>query len=166
MGTSVNLPNVEARKEKYSYKVPKQEALLMALQGAPRPEIAKKYGVSSSAITQLLGKDLENIAGYIAFKKAPDVWYEWNEFRITSNLTDEDIKKMSGYQKAGSAALMRQTIRLMRGESTENHAVIHSDIADLKGKVYPEKGLKSKPRRGAALLSNDLRSLQGLTHDR
>ena len=120
-----NLPEVtetDKSTTKYNYKVPKHDALLMALKGIGVTKIAEHYGVTHGAISQLLHKDMDDIRAYRAFKSDPATHYEYKESQIINNLSEDNIKSMSGYQKVGSAALIRDKVRLERGLVTSINA--------------------------------------------
>ena len=52
--------------------------------------------------------------------------------RILNNLTDDDIKKGSMLQKATAVGILYDKERLERGQSTENVATFHADIAEIR----------------------------------
>ena len=103
---------------KYNYKVNKEIALSMALQGKTVTEIAEHFQVSLPAISQLLKADRDNIEGYKAFKSSPDTIYEFKEYQLLNNLNPAKIEKMSGYQIVGSAGLIRDKVRTERSQAT------------------------------------------------
>lgn len=118
-------------------KVNKHEALLMALNGKSYQQIGQHFGVSKQAISQLLMKDRADIEAYKAFRQDPATMYEFKEAKIINSLDDDDIKKMSGYQKAGSAGLFRDKVRLERGQSTDivDHRVISAKLSEVTDRL-------------------------------
>lgn len=104
---------------KNNHKVNKEEALVMALKGDTQAKIAARYGVSVPAISKLLKPHMDRIRAYQAFKEDPATVYEATEHMILTSVNADDIKKMSGYQKVGSAALLRDKVRLERGKATQ-----------------------------------------------
>lgn len=54
------------------------------------------------------------------------------QLKLLSNLDDDRLKKASAFQLVGAAGLLYDKERLERGQSTENIAQIHGDIAKIK----------------------------------
>lgn len=102
----------------------------MAIQGLSVTEISKHYGVTTGAISQLLKPLRDEIQGYLVFKRDPAALYEWQEYRILNSLTDDDIKKMGGYQKVGSSSLIRDKVRLERGQATSINMSANLDLTE------------------------------------
>ena len=117
---------------RYSYKIHKEKALLMAIQGHTYQQIADHFNCTRSAVSQILSKDKALIEGYLAFKENPDKLYELKEYQLLTNLTDEDIKKMPGGSKMLASCQARDKIRLLRGESTENINQINHLIVEAR----------------------------------
>lgn len=116
---------------KVNYKVNRELALAMALQGKTVTEIAHHFQVSLPAISQLLKRDKDRIEGYKAFKSSPDTFYEFKEFQLLQNLNSDKMQKMSGYQLVGSAGLIRDKVRLERNQAT----TIADDISSIIDRV-------------------------------
>lgn len=123
---------VDTFKPKQNHIVNKEVALTMALQGKPYSEIAARWGVTVQAISKLLKPHRTEIEGYQAFKHDPATVYEFTEFKLISSVDNDDIKKMGGYQKVGSAGLIRDKVRLERNQSTGNYNVIVGALQDLQ----------------------------------
>ena len=116
--------NLTPLNNKPCYKINKHEARLLLLQGNSSADVARKLGVTPSAISQMFNGELEQIKEYLAFKQDPGTVYEYIESKIAANLTKAKIEKMSGYQSVGSCNLLRQTVRLERDQSTSNVSVL------------------------------------------
>lgn len=54
------------------------------------------------------------------------------QLKLLSNLDDDRLKKASAFQLVGAAGLLYDKERLERGQSTENIAQIHGDIAKVR----------------------------------
>lgn len=54
------------------------------------------------------------------------------QLKLLSNLDDDRLKKASAFQLVGAAGLLYDKERLERGQSTENIAQMHGDIAKIK----------------------------------
>lgn len=117
---------------KINYKVNREQALVMALKGETYETIGKYFGVSKQAISQLLKPHRDVIEAYMAFKTDPATVYEMKESMIINSLDSADIEKMSGYQKVGAGSLLRDKVRLERGQSTENVTHFHAVVRQLQ----------------------------------
>lgn len=100
------------------YKVDKDQAFLMALKGVPFTEIGKHFGVTHSAISQLLSKRRDAIRAYLAYKNDIDTLYDMRAVETLIALTPDKIKKMSGDRLMLSACQATDKARLIRGQAT------------------------------------------------
>jgi len=110
------------------YKINKDLALFMAIEGKTLKEIALKFGVSHQAISKVISPLRDKIEQMKAFHERPDMVWEKHEMDILSSVAPEDVKKMSGYQKYGSAGLCRTQINEIRGTGAANKPVININI--------------------------------------
>ena len=132
------IKKVDSVPDRYNWKVNREKALAMALEGKTYDEIGAHFGVTKQAISKLLKKHREEIEGYKAFKDHTATTYEYHEYKLLASVDEEDRKKMSGYQKFGSAGLIRDKVRIERGManqivSTQTLAVeVHATLDGLK----------------------------------
>lgn len=120
----------EPRSKFAGYKVNKKLALVLALEEKSYREIADHFGVTKSAISQLLAEDKEYIDEYIAFKHDPALAYEFREARLLSHLDEGKIKTMTGRDLAVSAAIFRDKVRLERGQATSINATATFELTE------------------------------------
>lgn len=95
--------------------------------------IAAIQGVTPQAIHQKI-KDLLPIPeNQVWMDNRKDILANL-QLKLLKELDDEKIKAMSGQQIVTSAAILYDKERLERDLSTSNTALIHEDIAALRGK--------------------------------
>lgn len=79
----------------------------------------KRYGINQAHVRDFQKHRADILAGL--------------QHRLLVSVTDEDIKKTPLGSRILAAAQMYDKERLERGQSTSNQAVIHADIAALRG---------------------------------
>ena len=107
----------------------------------------RNKGLSYTDIGSLLGCTRENICQRLkpyrsevdnlkSFKDNKADILAVHQSRLLNNLTDEDIKKSSGYQKVGMFSVLHNQERLERGESTQNiaYADLTKNMTELQAK--------------------------------
>ena len=98
--------------------------------GLTYQEIATIVGRTKQTVHERLQDHIHEIDNLKSFKENKADVLAVQQARILNNLTTEDIKKSSGYQKVGMFSVLHNQERLERGESTSNIA-----YADLTGKL-------------------------------
>ena len=93
-------------------------------------EIAIIVGCSKTNAFERLAEYSNDIDNLKSFKENKADILAVQQSRLLNNLTMEDIKKSSAYQKVGMFSVLHNQERLERGESTSNIA-----YADLTGKL-------------------------------
>jgi predicted transcriptional regulator len=109
-------------------KVNKDIAIIMAIQGKSYEAIAEHFGVTKQAISKHLTPLREHIEQRKIFHEHPDMVWEDKEQKLLNSVDDQDIKKMNGYQKFGSAGLCRTQINEIRGTGASNKPTINLNI--------------------------------------
>jgi len=164
---------------KFSYIVPHEAALAAALLGQTYAQIGAKYGVSASAICQMLSKDRLAIEGYLVYRKHKDLFMEFLQFRILSNL-NLSANSLRGYTGVVAAGILEDKIRLIRGQSTglidlraihmslteitQRKELIHKEIEFIRSRITttlpnppPDADITpSTPQAGKDLLFTDI----------
>src|SRR5512135_375552 len=85
--------------------------------------VAKEVGRDPKTVKKLSQRD--DAASQIeVMKKDIADQFEGIVQRMLSSVSDEDIQKISAYQRVLSAAVGTDKVRLLRGESTENIALL------------------------------------------
>lgn len=116
-------------------KVDKEKAITLRKKGLTLREIGDLFDVSPAAIY----KHVKGVGELAEFRDTKENVFEFHQARILNQLTGEDIKKMSGTQKVVAAAVLEDKIRLIRGQSTANVAILVGAIEDLQRKMQEEK---------------------------
>jgi len=98
--------------------------------GLTYQEIATIVGRTKQTVHERLQDHIREIDNLKSFKDTKADFLAIQQARILNNLTTEDIKKSSAYQKVGMFSVLHNQERLERGESTSNIA-----YADLTGKL-------------------------------
>ena len=83
-------------------------------------EIARIVGCSKTNTFERLAEYSNDIDNLKSFKENKADILAVQQSRLLNNLTMEDIKKSSGYQKVGMFSVLHNQERLERGESTAN----------------------------------------------
>jgi hypothetical protein len=113
----------------------KSEAILTLAATTPAtpPEIANRLHIPRQTVHHALKRYGIEPNRLDSFKKhRADVFADLQD-RILSSVTTEDIQKTPAIQRITGAAILYDKERLERGQSTSNQAVIHADIAALRG---------------------------------
>jgi len=117
-----------------------------------RIKVLLAEGLSYSAIGRALGRDHKTIAkvatepdmAIAVLDKKKELADEYEELarRMLTSIKDDDIERISAYQRTLSAAVSTDKMRLLRGESTENVSVIAALIQQAKmyRKALEEEG--------------------------
>jgi predicted DNA-binding protein YlxM (UPF0122 family) len=111
------------------YKVNRDLALFMAIQGKTLKEIADKFGVSHQAISKYIAPVRDKIEQMKAFHEMPDMAWEQHEYNLLSSVAPDDIKKMAAPQKYIAAGIARTKIGEIRGTTASNKPVIAVNIS-------------------------------------
>src|SRR3990172_2361469 len=141
---------------KFNYIVSHEQALGMALRGKTYSEIAKHFGVSTSAISQMLSKETEAIRGYLAYIVDKDKHMEFLQWKLLDNLKPHqkgNVGDLTDYQRIMGVAILEDKIRLLRGQSTDNIDIraatlsldeinarrteLAAEIAEIKAQLLP-----------------------------
>ena len=109
-------------------KINKDYVMMLALQGKGVTEIARIVGCNHSHICRLLAPNIKQIEGYLAFKADPAALWEYQEYKVLSSVTPENINKARLAEKATFSGIARDKVRLQRGLSTSNINAITSII--------------------------------------
>ena len=59
--------------------------------------------------------------------------YDELHHRLLDSITDTDIQKINAYQRIVSCGIITDKVRLLRGQATENHLVIHARVVGMAG---------------------------------
>ena len=104
--------------------------------GLSHSEIGKIVGCSKQNISERLQPCIKDIDNLKSFKENKADILAIHQSRLLNNLTTEDIKKSSGYQKVGMFSVLHNQERLERGESTSNiaYADMTKNMAELQAK--------------------------------
>jgi len=115
---------------------------MLALQGKGVTEIARIVGCNHSHICRLLAPNIKQIEGYLAFKADPAALWEYQEYKVLSSVTPENINKARLAEKATFSGIARDKVRLQRGLSTSNINAITSIIQAVhERKIQPATAL-------------------------
>lgn len=97
----------------------------LVAQGIKSPaEIAEKTGVTPQAASQQLSQYIKDVTALDDYKKNRADILADTQRRVLSAMSDSDIKKASGKDKALMYGIFYDKERLERGESTSNMAGI------------------------------------------
>ncbi len=107
-----------------------------------RIKILLAEGLSYSAIGRTLGRDHKTIAKVATepnmalevLDKKKELADEYEELarRMLTSIKDDDIERISAYQRTLSAAVSTDKMRLLRDQSTENISVLAALIQEAK----------------------------------
>jgi hypothetical protein len=103
------------------------------------PKTIKKYALEPEIMQDITEKQ-RDLA----------VWYEDLARRMLSSITDQDIEKISAYQRTLSAAVSTDKMRLLRDQSTDNTSINFSVINQLKERQRVLKELLARIQEGRA----------------
>ena len=104
--------------------------------GLTYQEIATIVGRTKQTVHERLQDHIHEIDNLKSFKENKADVLAVQQARILNNLTTEDIKKSSGYQKVGMFSVLHNQERLERGESTSNiaYADLTKNMTELQAK--------------------------------
>ena len=111
-----NLPAIDYR----SKCIPLEKIIELYQKGLTQVEIAKFFGCTKQAIHQRISPFKEDLEALPSFKSFRADVLAFHQRRILSRLTEDDLKKASGYQKVGMFGILYDKERLERGETTQN----------------------------------------------
>ena len=134
--TAEKIKDKQISKPKRQRKVNVDKALELRVDhGLSYQQIADLQGVDKAAIHRAIKDLLPNHETQVYKSNRADILANL-QGKIIKSITDEDIKKAPFGSRILAMAQLIDKERLERGQSTENIAQIHADIAKLKmGKV-------------------------------
>lgn len=139
----------------------KKEGLTLEEKG--KIEVMVAEGRSYHAIGQILDRSPHTIKKHAceptAQRNINEIREELAAFfedlarRMLVSITDEDIKKLSAYQRTVSSAIATDKARLLQGQSTENISMIHELVLQSKKRIadYEEMLRKYKEDYGKCI---------------
>lgn len=116
-------------------KIDLAEAVKMRLAGRTHREIADRFKVTRSAVTQILAKWCPDVADVQAYKANESDLVAALKSRIITSITDEKLADTNAYSLTTMLAMMIDKGRLIDGKSTANVETIISNALDLADKV-------------------------------
>ncbi|GFO68691.1 hypothetical protein GMLC_22700 [Geomonas limicola] len=98
----------------------------LAAEGLTSNAIGKRVGRDPKTVTAALGREevrqeVEKVRQELADR------YEELNHRLLDSIGAEDIQKINAYQRVVSCGILTDKVRLLRGESTANYAVLHAE---------------------------------------
>ena len=121
---------------KLSETIPIGKIIELRNKGLSHNEISKIIGCSKANVTERLQPYVNDIDNLKSFKENKADILAIQQSRLLNNLSMEDIKKSSGYQKVGMFSVLHNQERLERGESTSNiaYADLTKNMTELQAK--------------------------------
>lgn len=121
--------------------IPIEALISYRKRGLTLQEIGDLTGISKQSVSERLQSiDFDGLA---QFRDGKDDVLEYHQRRVVNNLTDDDIKKMSGLQKLIGIKLTDEAIRTIRGQATEiiDHRIMVVDLNKAIEQLRQEQGL-------------------------
>jgi hypothetical protein len=106
----------------------------VALEIGRDAKTVKKYAIQSDTQVEIVEK-----------KKELAEWFEGLAERMLESITDEDIGKISAYQRTLSAAVATDKMRLLRGNSTDNMELTFKTIWEIRQMEKRKEEMKLLP---------------------
>jgi len=110
----------------------KQTIKVMSAEGQSLRAIGRALGRSPNTVKAYLESSTEVSQEVAVIKQDLATLYESLAERMVTSIEDNDIKKLNALQRTIASATALDKMRLLRDQTTENHAVIISTLEEIR----------------------------------
>jgi hypothetical protein len=123
----------DIQEEPHNILMPTEKMLLLHRMGYSYQQIADQAGCTKQAVWYRVNGLVNKVEEGKLLKDVEDEIQDAIRARLTKSLLDDDLEKVPYGTKALAYCQIYDKHRLQIGQSTENQAIIHQDIAAIKG---------------------------------